>query len=302
VTEPPRRWDLLEECRLDPTRPLSPGYERLSARKVSRTDPDATPMTLRDGRSALGYQDHYLVDGGRARIILHALVTPAEVQENQPFLDQFRRTVFRHRLRPARVIADAGYGTIENIRALESDGICAYMPLTEWERNSPYFPATAFTYDAEHDIYRCPGGEELRRSRTEYAAEKVEYQAPAATCNACPLKPRCTTSEQGRQLHRSFHAEHLERVRGYQGTPAYRKAMRKRAVWVEPLFAEAKQWHGLRQFRLRGLKQVNMEGLLVAAGQNLKRFLAATGWGRRHGPAGRLVASCWATASPMRST
>jgi transposase len=288
---PARRWDLLEECRLDPARPLSPGYERLSARKVSRTDPDATPMAMRDGRSALGYQDHYLVDGGRARIILHALVTPADVMENQPFLAQFRRTTFRHRLRPTRVIADAAYGTIENIRALEAAGIRAYMPLTEWEKNSPHFPAADFTYDAERDIYRCPGGEELRRFRMEYAAEKAEYRAPATACNACPLKAHCTTSTQGRQLHRSFHAKDLERVCGYQATPAYRQAMRKRSVWVEPLFAEAKQWHGLGRFRLRGLKQVNMEALLVAAGQNLKRFLAATGWGRRHGPAGSLAAA-----------
>jgi hypothetical protein len=41
---------------------------------------------------------------------------------------------------------------------------------------------------------------------------------------------------------------------------------------------------------LRGLEQVNIEGLLIAAGQNLKRLLAATGWGRRHGPAGSLFA------------
>ena len=66
--------------------------------------------------------------------------------------------------------------------------------------------------------------------------------------------------------------------------------MRKRAVWVEPLFGEAKQWHGLRQFRLRGLANVNMEALLVAAGQNLKRWLVARGWGRRHGPQGSLLA------------
>ena len=31
-------------------------------------------------------------------------------------------------------------------------------------------------------------------------------------------------------------------------------------------------------------------GLLIAAGQNLKRLLAATGWGRRHAPCGSLVA------------
>jgi hypothetical protein len=41
---------------------------------------------------------------------------------------------------------------------------------------------------------------------------------------------------------------------------------------------------------LRGLENVNIEGLLVAAGQNLKRWLVATGWGRRHGPLGSLLA------------
>ena len=61
-------------------------------------------------------------------------------------------------------------------------------------------------------------------------------------------------------------------------------------MWVEPLFAEAKEWHGLRRFRLRRLEQVNVEGLLVAAGQNLKRWLAKSGWGRRHAPCGSLLA------------
>lgn len=49
--------------------------------------------------------------------------------------------------------------------------------------------------------------------------------------------------------------------------------MRKRAVWVEPLFGEAKDFHRLRRFRLRGLVKVNIEGLMVAAGQNLKRLI-----------------------------
>ena len=79
-------------------------------------------------------------------------------------------------------------------------------------------------------------------------------------------------------------------MRGYHATEGYQKALRKRQVWVEPLFAEAKEWHGLRRFRLRGLENVNIQGLLVAAGQNLKRLLAATGWGQRHAPLGSLVA------------
>jgi hypothetical protein len=79
---------------------------------------------------------------------------------------------------------------------------------------------------------------------------------------------------------------HLERVRPYHATEPSAKAMHKRRVWVEPLFAEAKARYGLRRFRLRGLETVNIEGLWVATGQNLKRWLVATGWGDVMPPAG----------------
>jgi hypothetical protein len=79
-------------------------------------------------------------------------------------------------------------------------------------------------------------------------------------------------------------------VRGYHLTEPYKKAICKRQVWVEPLFAEAKDWHGLRRLRLRSLLNANIQGLLVAAGQHVKRFLAASGWSRRHAPCGSLAA------------
>jgi hypothetical protein len=73
---------------------------------------------------------------------------------------------------------------------------------------------------------------------------------------------------------RSFDEPYPERVRAYQETEAYKKALRKRRVWVEPLFGEAKAWHGLERFRLRMLENVNIEGLVIAAGQNPKRLLS----------------------------
>jgi hypothetical protein len=78
-------------------------------------------------------------------------------------------------------------------------------------------------------------------------------------------------------LYRPFEEDFYERVRGYRGTFSYEKALRKRSVWVEPLFAEAKDWHGMRRFRLRRLEKVNMEALLIASGQNVKRLLAFGG-------------------------
>ena len=36
---------------------------------------------------------------------------------------------------------------------------------------------------------------------------------------------------------------------------------------MEPLFPEAKDWHGMRRFRLRHLEKVNTEALLIDASQ-----------------------------------
>jgi hypothetical protein len=98
-----------------------------------------------------------VVDGGKKRIILAALVTPADVMENTPMLDLLWRVRFRWKVRPRRAIGDTTYGTGENIRALEDAGIRAYVPLPHFEHDSPYFGQRDFTYDPERDIYTCPG-------------------------------------------------------------------------------------------------------------------------------------------------
>jgi hypothetical protein len=242
------------------------------------------------GKARLGYHDHYVVDGGKRRIILAALVTPANVMENQAMLDLLWRVRFRRKLHPRQAIGDTTYGTVENIVALEDAGIHAYVPLPDMNHSRPFYGQDDFAYDAVRDVYRCPAGHPLARERSKHTEGVIVYRADAATCNACPLKAKCTESRRGRIVHRSLHADYLEKVRGYHATEAYKKAMRKRQVWVEPLFAEAKVWHGLRRFRRRGLANVNIEGLLIAAGQNLKRWLVATGWGGRHAPCGNLLA------------
>jgi hypothetical protein len=205
--------------------------------------------------------------------------------ENLPFLDMLWRTRFRWQLHPRQVTVDTTYGTVENIADVEDQKIRAYVPLPDFDQRTPYYGASRFTYDPERDEYRCPEGQVLRRRKAKYTEGVVVYRADAAICNACPLKPACTVSSQGRQVHRSLYVEYLDRVRAYHETAAYEKAMGKRKVWVEPLFGE-KDWHGLRRFRLRRLWKVNIEALLIATGQNLKRLLRNRGWGRRPWPHG----------------
>jgi hypothetical protein len=256
---------------------------RTADTRASRIDPDATPMRWSENARKLGYQTNYVVDGGKARVILSVLVTPGEVGENRPMLDLLFRSAFRWKLRPHHVTADGKYGTAENIRAVEHSGIRAYLVLHEAGGRVGFFRKSEFAYDAEKDLYVCPAGQTLRalgdaediRSR----GKIVTYRARASACAGCSLMPRCTTNKNGRSLRRSPKDEYIDIVRAYEETEPYRKALRKRKVWIEPLFAEGKLWHGMRRFRTRTLRKVNAEALMTATGQNIKRLLAFGGRG-----------------------
>jgi transposase len=266
-------------------------YQRTTDARVSPTDPDATPMKAFNGDKArLGYHDHYVVDGGQARIILAALVTPSSIMDNSPMLDLERWGRFRWKLHPDIAVGDTKYGTIENIVGLEQDGIKAFLPTADLRQRTEFYPVERFTYDAQNDRFMCPQGHDLPLYSRRTSEQVFVYRAEAKVCNACPVKAECTNSKSGRHIFRSFFNPYLERVEAYHETEAYQFAIRKRQVWVEPLFGEAKQWHGLRRFRLRRLWRVNIEGLLIAAGQNLKRLLSAKGWAKRFFPCGGNIA------------
>jgi transposase len=308
------RHEWIEQEGAQDRRVTSRGYHRMADLRVSTTDPDATLMPTKDGAD-MGYRTHYVVDGGKARIILMALVTPSEVMDNQPMLDLLWRVRFRWKLWPRQVTGDRKYGTEENLVAIEREQISAYIPSPDSDHRTEFFSVDRFHYEAERDVYLCPAGKELRFDRPHSTVRSLRYRARARDCNHCPLKAECTTSKQGRSLCRSIDEEVLDRVRGYQETEAYKKAYRKRSVWIEPLFAEGKDWHGMRRFRLRRLWRVNCEALMRAAGQNLKRLLQKRGWGRRLDPAEavfalflaaywwltRLFSEYWPCFSPMSS-
>jgi hypothetical protein len=85
-------------------------------------------------------------------VILNALVTPADVTENQHMLDLLSRTRFRWRVRVRRVTGDAKYGTKEIVAAVEGAGIWAYVSIADFEKKSPYYRASRFAYDAEQEL------------------------------------------------------------------------------------------------------------------------------------------------------
>ena len=66
--------------------------------------------------------------------------------------------------------------------------------------------------------------------------------------------------------------EAKERVKARRLTPAGKRIYARRQETVERSFADAKQLHGHRYARLRGLKKVMEQCLLAAAAQNMKKI------------------------------
>ena len=153
--------------------------ERTADTRASRTDPDATPMRWSENARKLGYQTNYVVDGGKARIILSVLVTPGEVGENRPMLDLLWRSTFRWKLRPHHVTADGKYGTAENIARVEHSGIRSYLALHEAGGRVGFFRKSAF---APGD---CSGGSSARRTRRRRAISTgPPFLAPRASSSS----------------------------------------------------------------------------------------------------------------------
>jgi hypothetical protein len=61
-----------------------------------------------------------------------------------------------------------------------------------------------FLFHRHLDAWECPEGEYLHLAEHDRERRLVRYRARAFVCNACPAKPECTESDDGREIVRSL--------------------------------------------------------------------------------------------------
>lgn len=108
-------------------------------------------------------------------------------------------------------------------------GIAPHIPVFDKSgRKDGTFERADFTYDAESDLYTCPGGKELKQSRRPFATPRekkpdedgmLRYRASKADCDACELKVRCCPKEPSRKLLRSTFEPSRDRARAIAQPP-----------------------------------------------------------------------------------
>lgn len=134
---------------------------------------------------------------------------------------------------------------------------------------------STFVFDREADGYRCPEGQLLRYATTDRDGYR-HYTSDPAICRDCPLLASCTSSTKAvRTITRHVWADARERTDARRLTSWGKSIYKRRKETVERSFADAKQLHGHRYARSRGLVRVACQCLLQAASQNIKKIAMA---------------------------
>ena len=243
--------------------------------KVSRTDPEAGYM-VRDGKpKGFFYLDHRTVDGRHA-IITDTHVTPANVHDSIVYLERLDRQRTRFDFTVGAVGLDAGYATAGIAHGLENRNI---LGVTGYRNPTPpkqgMMRKSNFAYEAQTDGYRCPEGQLLPYATTDRDGYK-HYTSDPAICRDCPLLASCTSNAKAqRTITRHVWADARERTDAHRKTPWGKAIYKRRKETVERSFADAKQLHGHRYARFRGLIKVQWQCLLAASAQNIKKIAMA---------------------------
>ena len=165
--------------------------------------------------------------------------------------------------------------------------LCAQAEITlygPWKAHDVRAPETPrlftkaqFAWLPELETSRCPAGHVLKRGGRETYVRSggreevvMRYGVQGSTCQACPLRPPCTTSHKvGRSIRRSEHEDVISAHQAWMETESAKAVYRLRGQTIEIVFADLKEHRGLRRFSGRGLAHVRTELALEVLVHNL---------------------------------
>jgi hypothetical protein len=243
--------------------------------KPDSADREARFGRFADGSFQPGYKQQTVVDDRRG-VIVGLSVTAANEADDKSLLPLVDCVGESFGSVPEVVCADGAYASGDNAAACEDRQVRLVSPPQPVPKNQAgHFAIDQFVYDEAADEFTCPAGERLRSvQKAGQPGHKRKYRGSPEICRGCVLRSRCT-KQAVRSLTVGSNHGALRRLRADSQTESFRQLYRRRAPVIEGIFAEAKQWHGLRRAWRRGLAKMRLQCLLIAAVLNFKRLVAA---------------------------
>ena len=256
----------------------------------SKTDPDATFMRMKEdamnnGQTKPGYN---LQIGTENQFILDFALypNPTDTLTYIPFMQSFSG---RYGRLPGKEVADSGYGSEENYRHMDENGVEGFVKYNMFhkEQRMHYAPAPfhqdSFYCNEEHDYYVCPMGQHMNRIGTKrartasgYWTESARYQAQ--NCRGCPLRGSCFKARGNRIIEVNHRLKEYKRKASERLTSEEGRMHRgRRCIEPEAVFGQTKADNGYKRFRHFGKDKVNMDFAFYAIAFNLKKMCKKKG-------------------------
>lgn len=252
-------------------------YEPKNKQLMSTTDPDCEMVRHGFSESRPRYKTHRAVDD-QCGVITAVETTAGGVAENEkliPLVDQHEK---RTGIRVETVVADSQYGTADNFTKCVERGIRSYMADIESKQKRSgnaraVYDRSLFAYDSESDTYTCPAGQTLTRRKHKTTRPGYEYACDKKVCKTCPLRPECTRAKSGgRTIKRHIHQESVDQGKAESASPLAKRDRVRRKWLMEGSFADGTNHH-LKRSRWRRLWRQQIQNLLIAAIQNIRKLL-----------------------------
>ncbi len=290
---PPRVKNLKEKIAAlrEKKRTLDEIRERLKAtglEEVSLTDPDSRVMKSH-GRLEMCYNTQIAVEAGNKIVVAYDVDNKAsDHHQLAPMALLAKEALGVDRL---EAVADKGYYDGRQVERCIEAGITSCLPEPEKAKGSgvrtgilPEFQRDKFHYDPSTDTIVCPAGHRMHpgstlrvlpHRRTEPTAEKI-YLTNA--CFSCPHHMAgCTSSPQGRKMHRTEHESQMEALRERMKAGVGRTILELRKTIVEHPFGTIKRGLDQGYLLLRGTRKVRGEMGLTLTAYDMRRALNLRG-------------------------
>lgn len=274
-------------------------------RKSNRTDNESAKMATSKG-VIQGYTGVATVDA-KHQIVIDAQAhgSGSEQELLLPVLDELRPMMSQN----TAVVADAGYHSEQNLKAVCERGIQAWITDAEMRARDERFADQAkhkAKGDCLHDkgpkpgkIQRfgpadfrlaedrshctCPAGKRLYANGSNCTTggyANLRFRGAERDCLSCALRARCLRTPETtktRQVafflgRRAGHETHTDRMEARIDSPTGRHMIGRRFATVEPVFGNLRHNKALHRFTLRGQSKVDGQWKLYCMVHNIEKL------------------------------
>lgn len=251
----------------------------------SKTDPDATFMRMKDDHMKNGQlKAAYNVQISTEEQFLTNFSMhqrPGDTATLEPHLEQFKD---HYKKQSDTVVADAGYGSLQNYEYADNENIKAYIKYNYFHAEqkkkhtqNPFLSSNLY-YNLKQDFLVCPIGQKMycigsQKRISDLGYESTVHIYQAQNCKGCPMRGSCHKSEGNRTIELNhkllqYRKQAREMLMSEQGL--YHRS--KRPIEPEAVFGHIKFNNKFNRFTLRGLDKVEIEFGLVAISHNLRKI------------------------------